>query len=86
MELATSTDIGRKNTIRNRFSNWKADFTDEVFAELVNGIVRSPGMQESLARMYALPYPGTPESLRQLVEKDTARWGTLIKAAGIEPM
>ncbi|MCB2001948.1 MAG: tripartite tricarboxylate transporter substrate binding protein [Rhodoferax sp.] len=55
-------------------------------AELVNGIVRSPGMQESLARMYALPYPGTPESLRQLVEKDTARWGTLIKAAGIEPM
>ena len=54
-------------------------------AELVNGIVKSPGMQESLARMYALPFPGTPESLRQLVEKDTARWGQLIKAAGIEP-
>lgn len=54
-------------------------------SELVNQIVRSPGMQESLARMYALPYPGTPESLRQLVQKDTARWGELIKAAGIEP-
>ena len=54
-------------------------------AELANGIVRSPGMQEYLARMYALPYPGSPESLKQLVEKDTARWGQLIKAAGIEP-
>ena len=54
-------------------------------AELVSGIVKSAGMQESLARMYALPFPGTPESLRQLVEKDTARWGQLIKAAGIEP-
>jgi len=29
--------------------------------------------------------PGDPESLRRLVEKDTARWGQLIKAAGIEP-
>ena len=42
-------------------------------------------MQESLARLYALPYPGTPDSLKQLVDKDTARWGQLIKAAGIEP-
>lgn len=57
----------------------------ERLAELVNGIVRSPGMQESLARMYALPFPGSPQSLRQLVDKDTARWGQLIKAAGIEP-
>jgi tripartite-type tricarboxylate transporter receptor subunit TctC len=54
-------------------------------AEMANAIVRSPGMQEYLARMYALPLPGTPESLRQLVERDTARWGQLIRAAGIEP-
>ena len=54
-------------------------------SELVNGIIRSPAMAESLARLYALPYPGTPESLKQLVDKDTARWGQLIKAAGIEP-
>lgn len=54
-------------------------------AELTNGIVRSPGMQEHLARMYALPFPGSPESLKQLVERDSARWGQLIKAAGIEP-
>lgn len=54
-------------------------------AELTNSVVRSPGMLESLARMYALPFPGSPESLRQLVERDTARWGQLAKAAGIEP-
>lgn len=54
-------------------------------AELTNTVVRSPGMLESLARMYALPFPGSPESLRQLVERDTARWDQLAKAAGIEP-
>jgi tripartite-type tricarboxylate transporter receptor subunit TctC len=54
-------------------------------ADMAAGIVRSPGMQDYLARMYALPFPGTPESLRQLVERDTARWGELIRAAGIEP-
>ncbi len=54
-------------------------------SELVNGIIKSPAMQESLARLYALPYPGSPQSLRELIDKDTARWGQLIKAAGIEP-
>ena len=54
-------------------------------AEMANAIVRSPGMQEYLAKMYALPFPGTPESLRQLIERDTARWGQLIRSAGIEP-
>ena len=54
-------------------------------AETTASIVRSSGMQEYLARLYALPFPGTPESLRQLAERDTARWGQLIKAAGIEP-
>jgi len=35
--------------------------------------------------MYALPFPGDADSLRQLIARDTARWGQLIKAAGIEP-
>lgn len=35
--------------------------------------------------MYALPFPGSPDSLRALIERDTARWGRLVKAAGIEP-
>lgn len=54
-------------------------------SEAVNQVVRSPGMHDYLAKMYALPFPGTPESLKALVEKDSARWGRLIRAAGIEP-
>jgi len=54
-------------------------------SELTNEVVRSTGMLSYLANLYAEPLPGDPESLRRLVEKDTARWGQLIKAAGIEP-
>ena len=54
-------------------------------SDLTNDIVRSAGMATYLANLYAEPLPGDPESLRRLVEKDTARWGQLIKAAGIEP-
>jgi tripartite-type tricarboxylate transporter receptor subunit TctC len=54
-------------------------------ADLANEVVRSPGMLEYLGRLYAEPFPGDPESLRRLVETDTARWGQLIKASGIEP-
>jgi len=54
-------------------------------SDLTNEVVRSPGMGTYLANLYAEPLPGDPESLRRLVEEDTARWGQLIKAAGIEP-
>jgi tripartite-type tricarboxylate transporter receptor subunit TctC len=54
-------------------------------SDLANDVVRSPGMASYLANLYAEPLPGDPESLRRLVERDTARWGQLIKAAGIEP-
>lgn len=61
-----------------------ADVVNKL-SQAINTIVRSPGMQESLARMYALPFPGSPEALRDLVARDTRRWGELVKAAGIEP-
>lgn len=54
-------------------------------AELANAVVRSPGMAEHLARLYAEPLPGDPASLKALAERDTERWGRLIRAAGIEP-
>ena len=54
-------------------------------SDLANDVVRSPGMSQYLANLYAEPLLGDPESLRRLVEKDTARGGQLIKAAGIEP-
>ena len=74
------------------FTAWLAIFapaqTPEPVVKLlsskINAIVRDPGMQEHLARLYALPLPGTPQSLRELAARDTARWGELVKAAGIE--
>ena len=54
-------------------------------SEQITAIVRDPAMQEHLARLYALPLPGSPSALRELAARDTARWGELIKAAGIEP-
>jgi tripartite-type tricarboxylate transporter receptor subunit TctC len=54
-------------------------------AALTNTVVRSAGMQTALGRLHAEAFPGDPESLRALVERDTARWGQMIKAAGIEP-
>jgi tripartite-type tricarboxylate transporter receptor subunit TctC len=53
--------------------------------DLTNAAVKDPGMKEYLAKLYASPYPGDPESLRALVQRDTVRWGEMIKAAGIEP-
>ena len=54
-------------------------------ADQANAVVRSQGMADTLSKLYAQPYPGSPESLRQLVKRDTVRWGEMIKAAGIEP-
>jgi tripartite-type tricarboxylate transporter receptor subunit TctC len=54
-------------------------------ADLANAAIRDPGMKEYLAKLYASPLPGDPESLRALVARDTVRWGEMIKAAGIEP-
>jgi tripartite-type tricarboxylate transporter receptor subunit TctC len=89
-ELPTMADAGLPGY---EFVAWLALFAPAKtpqpvvtkLADAVNAIVRSPGMQEHLAKMYALPLAGSPESLKALIEKDSARWGQLIKAAGIEP-
>ena len=54
-------------------------------SRLANQAIVDPGMKEYLARLHASPFPGDPESLRALVQRDTKRWGEMIRAAGIEP-
>lgn len=54
-------------------------------SELTNEAVRDPATREFLANLYIQPYPGTPDSLRELIASDTQRWGEMIRAAGIEP-
>lgn len=54
-------------------------------ADLFNTVTASPAAQEFYARVGGEAFPGTPESLRKLIEADIPNWGRLVKAAGIEP-
>ena len=38
-----------------------------------------------LGKIGADPFPGSPESLAKFVDSEIAKWGRLVKAAGIEP-
>jgi len=55
------------------------------FAELCNAIMTSEKGREFLKSFGADPFPGSPESLAKWVESELAKWGRIIKAAGIQP-
>lgn len=89
-ELPTMNESGLPGF---EFTAWLALFVPaktpqdviQRIAKAANEVVRSPGMAETLGKLYAQPFPGNPESLRELAARDTVRWGEMIKAAGIEP-
>ena len=60
------------------------DITQKL-AELCNASMTSEKGRAFLTKLGADPYTGSPESLAKLVEKDLAKWGKIIKSAGIEP-
>ena len=60
------------------------DITQKV-AELCNASMTSEKGRAFLTKLGADPYPGSSEALARLVEKDLAKWGKIIKNAGIEP-
>ena len=60
----------------------------EMVARLNKEIVRaleSPDMRQKMAGIGIDPWTGTPEQLRRFQRKETARYGMIIKAAGIKP-
>ena len=59
--------------------------TVQKLADLCNASMTTDKAREFLKKLGADPYPGTPESLARLVVSEMAKWGRLIKAAGIEP-
>lgn len=50
----------------------------------INKAFRSPDLVEFLDKSGYEYVAGSPEQLRQTVEKDFALWGRVIKAAGIK--
>ena len=59
--------------------------TVNATGRLINRILESPEGIEMIEKRGLIPFPGTPESLRQLQTRDTETWGRVIRAAGIQP-
>lgn len=57
----------------------------QKLADLSNTIWTSEKGREFLRNQCLDPYPGNPDSLARLIERDTAKWGHIIKGARIEP-
>jgi tripartite-type tricarboxylate transporter receptor subunit TctC len=51
---------------------------------LINGYLKSPTGQSQLEALDMQPVGGTPEQLRSFIDGEVAKWGPIIKAAGIE--
>ena len=57
----------------------------ERLAGWFNQITQAPETKEFLARAALDAFPGTPESMAQLLRTETERWGRWVKMAKIEP-
>jgi tripartite-type tricarboxylate transporter receptor subunit TctC len=51
----------------------------------INRALASPTIVEKFAAMGSTPIGGTPEQFAEHVRKETAKWGKVIKTAGIRP-
>jgi tripartite-type tricarboxylate transporter receptor subunit TctC len=56
----------------------------QKLAENCNAVLGTDKARETLKKFGTDPFPGTPESLAKFVDSETAKWGRLVKAAGIE--
>ena len=54
-------------------------------AELCNASMASEKGREFLRALSMEPYPSSPDNFAQFLNDETAKWGRLIKDAGIEP-
>jgi tripartite-type tricarboxylate transporter receptor subunit TctC len=57
---------------------------DRLSEELVR-IIRSPDVRQRMIAIYFQPVGTTPEALGLLMRNEAARWGKVIKAAGVKP-
>lgn len=57
----------------------------QKLAELCNAAMTSEAARAFLKNLATDPYPGSPGSLAMLLESEIAKWGRIIKSAGMEP-
>lgn len=71
------------------FASWLAVWTSagtppelvRAASNAINDVMGSPAGRQFLEKLGLLPYPGSPEALRTLQQRETLRWGQAIKAA-----
>lgn len=71
------------------FASWLAVWTSagtppelvRAASAAINDAMGSPAGKQFLEKQGLLPYPGSPEALRTLQQRETLRWGQAIKAA-----
>jgi tripartite-type tricarboxylate transporter receptor subunit TctC len=59
--------------------------TTRRLAELTNAVMGSDKSREFLTRLGAEALPGTPEGFAKIIAAEIAKWGPVVKAAGIAP-
>ena len=75
------------------FASWLAVWTSagappdmvRAASAAINNAMDSPAGKQFLAKQGLLAYPGSPDMLRALQQRETLRWGQAIKAAQINP-
>jgi len=55
------------------------------WSDAINQYLKTPKAQEHLRRTYMEAEPNTPEEYARFYKREVERWGTAVKAAGIEP-
>jgi tripartite-type tricarboxylate transporter receptor subunit TctC len=53
--------------------------------QVVNEFINAPESKKRFADLNLIPVGGSPADMRKLVVEETARWGDVIKKAGIQP-
>ena len=59
--------------------------TTRKLADLVNAVMTTDRAREFLRSLGSEPFPGTPESFAVVIREEIAKWGPIVKAAGIVP-
>ncbi len=64
--------------------NTPAEIVDKLNRE-INAAIADPGMKARLAAIGGEPLPGSPAEFGKLIAEETEKWGSVVRAAGIEP-
>lgn len=89
-DVPTLTELGLPGVDSN---NWYAIFvsakTPPATVAAINDAVRktlaTPAVNQKLVASGAVPAPSTPQELATVLQRDTDKWGRLIKAKKITP-